>query len=146
VNVQSSYDTEYNGHSGEPRVLSQQTSKSPPEAATGTREAFPLLPQARNDYEQRWRCLTNGRDVTGLPPTPGALSEELAAAGADWEKLRNNADAILSSEETVLALHEVAAQLSDTVPQLQVEYEDVVDVLIESGASAHQVSMAQRQS
>src|SRR5690606_8819605 len=55
-------------------------------------------------------------------------------------------DAILSSEETVLALHEVAAQLSDTVPQLQVEYEEVVDVLIESGASAHQVSMAQRQS
>ncbi|NLC00321.1 twitching motility protein PilJ [Halopseudomonas formosensis] len=146
VNVQSSYDTEYIGHSGELRVLSQQISKSATEAATGTREAFPLLLQARNDYEQRWGYLTNGRDETGLPPTPGALSEELAAAGADWEKLRNNADAILNSEETVLALHEVAAQLSDTVPQLQVEYEDVVDVLIESGASAHQVSMAQRQS
>src|SRR5690606_675895 len=47
---------------------------------------------------------------------------------------------------TVLSLHEVAATLSDTVPQLQIEYEDVVDVLIESGAPADQVSIAQRQS
>jgi twitching motility protein PilJ len=146
VNVQSSYDTEYIGHSGELRVLSQQISKSATEAATGTREAFPLLLQARNDYEQRWRYLTDGRDETGLPPTPGPLREPLALAGADWDKVRSNADAILSSEETVLSLHEVAAQLADTVPQLQVEYEDVVDVLIDSGADAMQVSMAQRQS
>ena len=146
LNVQSSYDTEYIGHSGELRVLSQQISKSATEAATGTREAFPLLLQARNDYEERWRYLTDGRDETGLPPTPGSLHEPLEAAGADWDRVRANADAILSSEETVLSLHDLAAQLSDTVPQLQVEYEDVVDVLIDSGASATQVSLAQRQS
>ena len=144
--VQSSYDTEYISHSGELRVLSQQISKSATEAATGTHEAFPLLLAARNDYEERWRFLTDGRGETGLPPTPSALSEQMQRAGADWDKVRANADAILSSEETVLALHEVAAQLSDTVPQLQVEYEDVVDDLINSGASAFQVAMAQRQS
>ena len=146
MSVQNSYDTEYIGHSGELRVLSQQISKSATEAATGTRDAFPLLLQARNDYEERWRYLTDGRDETGLPPTPAALSEPLERARADWDRVRVNADAILSSEETVLALHEVAAQLSDTVPQLQVEYEDVVDLLIDSGATANQVSMAQRQS
>ena len=146
MSVQNSYDTEYIGHSGELRVLSQQISKSATEAATGTRDAFPLLLQARNDYEERWRYLTDGRDETGLPPTPAALSEPLERARADWDRVRVNADAILSSEETVLALHDVAAQLSDTVPQLQVEYEDVVDLLIDSGATANQVSMAQRQS
>lgn len=146
MSVQNSYDTEYIGHSGELRVLSQQISKSATEAATGTRDAFPLLLQARNDYEQRWRYLTDGRDETGLPPTPGALQEQLESAGADWDRVRANADAILSSEETVLALHDVAAQLSDTVPQLQVEYEDVVDLLIDGDATAYEVSMAQRQS
>src|SRR5690606_6713652 len=65
---------------------------------------------------------------------------------ADWDKVRQNADAILNSQNTVLALHEVAATLADTVPQLQIEYEDVVDVLIDSGASPAQVSVAQRQS
>src|SRR5690606_35637177 len=125
LNVQSSYDTEYIGHSGELRVLSQQISKSATEAATGTREAFPLLLEARNDAAERWRYLTDGRDGTGLPPTPAALSEPLERARADWEKVRSNADAILSSESTVLSLHEVATQLSDTVPQLQVEYEEI---------------------
>ncbi|WP_185268049.1 methyl-accepting chemotaxis protein [Halopseudomonas xiamenensis] len=146
VNVQSSYDTEYIGHSGELRVLSQQISKSATEAATGTQQAFGLLLEARNDFEERWGYLTDGREETGLPPTPDTLQEPLARAQADWDKVRANADAILSSQNTVLSLHEVAATLSDTVPQLQIEYEDVVDVLIDSGAPADQVSIAQRQS
>ncbi|MEJ6655300.1 MAG: methyl-accepting chemotaxis protein [Pseudomonas sp.] len=146
LNVQSSYDTEYIGHSGELRVLSQQISKSATEAATGTPEAFGLLLETRNDFEQRWGYLANGRDETGLPATPGALQEPLSRVQADWDKLRGNADAILNSQNTVLSLHEVAATLSDTVPQLQIEYEDVVDVLIDSGAAADQVSIAQRQS
>ena len=146
LNIQSSYDTEYIGHSGELRVLSQQISKSATEAATGTPEAFGLLLETRNGFEQRWGYLTEGREETGLPPTPAALQEPLSRAQADWDKVRKNADAILNSQNTVLALHEVAATLSDTVPQLQIEYEDVVDVLIESGASPAQVSVAQRQS
>src|SRR5690554_5902743 len=140
LNVQSSYDTEYIGHSGELRVLSQQISKSATEAATGTPEAFGLLLETRNDFEQRWGYLANGRDETGLPATPAALQEPLSRVQADWDKLRGNADAILNSQNTVLSLHEVAASLSDTVPQLQIEYEDVVDVLIDSGAAADQVS------
>ena len=146
LKVQSSYDTEYIGHSGELRVLSQQISKSATEAATGTPEAFGLLLETRNDFEQRWGYLANGRDETGLPATPAALQEPLSRVQADWDKLRGNADAILNSQNTVLSLHEVAATLSDTVPQLQIEYEDVVDVLIDSGAAADQVSIAQRQS
>jgi twitching motility protein PilJ len=57
-----------------------------------------------------------------------------------------NTDAILSSEQTVLSLHQVAATLAETVPQLQVEYEKVVEILLQRGAPAAQVAMAQRQS
>ena len=92
LNVQSSYDTEYIGHSGELRVLSQQISKSATEAATGTPEAFGLLLETRNDFEQRWGYLANGREETGLPATPSALQEPLARVQADWDKLRGNAD------------------------------------------------------
>ncbi len=146
VNIQSSHDTEYIGHSGELRVLSQQLSKSATEAATGTPEAFALLLQARNDFEERWSYLAEGRKETGLPAAPRSLQEPLGKVQSDWDKVRFNADAILESQDTVLSLHEVAATLSDTVPQLQVEYEDVVDVLIASNAAADQVSIAQRQS
>jgi len=146
LNTQSSRDTEYIGHAGELRVLSQQISKSATEAATGTPEAFGLLLSARNDFQQRWDYLVKGDAASGLPPMPASMAGQQAQLQADWDKVRRNADAILASQGTVLSLHEVAATLSDTVPQLQVEYEDVVDVLIASNAPADQVAIAQRQS
>ena len=146
LNTQSSRDTEYIGHAGELRVLSQEISKSATEAATGTPEAFGLLLAARNDFQQRWDYLVNGDPASNLPPMPDSLQAQQAKVQADWDRMRGNADAILASQTTVLSLHEVATTLSDTVPQLQVEYEDVVDVLIASGAPADQVAIAQRQS
>ncbi|SDT04210.1 twitching motility protein PilJ [Halopseudomonas xinjiangensis] len=146
LNVQSAYDTEYIGHAGELRVLSQEISKSATEAATGTPEAFALLAKARNDFQTRWGYIVDGREETGLPAAPASLQEEVATVQADWDRVRSNADAILASQNTVLSLHEVAATLSDTVPQLQVEYEDVVDMLIANNAPAQQIAIAQRQS
>ena len=64
----------------------------------------------------------------------------------DWDGLRKNADSILASEQTVLSLHQVASTLAETIPQLRVEYEEVVDILLENGAPADQVAVAQRQS
>lgn len=75
-----------------------------------------------------------------------AVRKEMHAVQQDWDKLLHNADAILASEQTVLSLHQVAATLAETVPQLQVEYEKVVEILLQRGAPAAQVAMAQRQS
>ena len=77
---------------------------------------------------------------------PESLRAEVNAVEQDWSTLRRDTDAILSSEQTVLSLHQVASTLAETIPQLQVEYEEVVDILLESGAPAAQVSVAQRQS
>lgn len=70
----------------------------------------------------------------------------MRAVQTDWEALLKNADAILASEQTVLSLHQVAATLAETVPQLQMESEKVVDILLQRGAPATQVALAQRQS
>lgn len=70
----------------------------------------------------------------------------MRAVQTDWEALLKNADAILASEQTVLSLHQVAATLAETVPQLQMESEKVVDILLQRGAPASQVALAQRQS
>ncbi|MCF5505121.1 chemotaxis protein, partial [Pseudomonas syringae] len=63
----------------------------------------------------------------------------------DWEGLRKSTDVILASEQTVLSLHQVAATLAETIPQLQAEYEKVVEILLQSRAPAAQVVVAQRQ-
>ncbi|WP_313515513.1 methyl-accepting chemotaxis protein [Pseudomonas sp.] len=145
LNTQTNHDTEYLGHAGELRVLSQRIAKNATEAAAGTVEAFALLKDARNDFEKRWGYLRDG-DGAGLPGAPPAVQAQMAAVQQDWDSLRQNSDAIIASEQTVLSLHQVAATLAETIPQLQVEYEEVVDILLKSGAPAAQVSVAQRQS
>ncbi|WP_120994845.1 methyl-accepting chemotaxis protein [Stutzerimonas urumqiensis] len=159
VNTHSNYDSEYISHAGELRVLSQRVAKNAVEAAAGTPQAFASLKDARDDFQERWGYLTEGNVATGLPAAAEAIqagdllgqqdwdvTRNVAAVQLDWDKLRKDTDAILASEQTVLSLHEVAETLAETVPQLQVEYEEVVDILLESGAPASQVSVAQRQS
>ena len=146
LNTQSNYDKQYISHAGELRVLSQRIAKNATEAAAGKAAAFKLLIDARNDFSQRWGYLKKGDPVTGLPPAPPAVHKEMQAVQRDWELLLSNVNAILASEQTVLSLHQVAATLAETVPQLQVEYEKVVEILLQRGAPASQVALAQRQS
>ncbi|WP_437879360.1 methyl-accepting chemotaxis protein [Pseudomonas sp. LRF_L74] len=146
VNKQSSYDQEYISHAGELRVLSQRIAKNATEAATGKAEAFPLLKESREDFAKRWDFLVKGNAESGLPRAPESVKPQMDAVQKDWDSLRKNADAILASEQTVLSLHQVAATLAETIPQLQVEYEEVVDILLQSNAPASQVAVAQRQS
>ncbi|MHC8307801.1 methyl-accepting chemotaxis protein [Pseudomonas sp. PB3P13] len=146
LNTQATYDKQYIGHAGELRVLSQRIAKNATEAAAGKAAAFKLLSDARNDFARRWGYLKKGDPATGLPPAPSTVRPEMRAVQMDWERLLKNADAILSSEQTVLSLHQVAATLAETVPQLQVEYEKVVETLLQRGAPSAQVAMAQRQS
>ncbi|WXL25349.1 methyl-accepting chemotaxis protein [Ectopseudomonas mendocina] len=146
LNTQSNYDTEYIGHAGELRVLSQRIAKNSTEAAAGKPEAFKLLREARNDFMVRWGALTDGDNESGVPAAPASLKGEMDAVQQDWDVLRQNTDAILANEQTVLSLHQVAATLAETIPQLQVEYEEVVDILLDSGAPSAQVAVAQRQS
>lgn len=145
LNTQSNYDKQYIGHAGELRVLSQRIAKNATEAAAGKAQAFKLLSDARNDFEQRWGYLKKGDPSTGLPPAPEPVREEMRAVQRDWESLRKYTDVILASEQTVLSLHQVAATLAETVPQLQIEYEKVVEILLQRGAPAAQVVVAQRQ-
>ena len=144
--TQSNYDKQYIGHAGELRVLSQRIAKNATEAAAGKSAAFKLLADARNDFDTRWQYLKKGDKNTGLPAAPAEVGDELKAVQNDWENLRKSTDVILSREQTVLSLHQVAATLAETIPQLQIESEKVVDILLQNRAPASQVALAQRQS
>jgi twitching motility protein PilJ len=146
LSTQSNYDKQYIGHAGELRVLSQRIAKNATEAAAGKPAAFKLLADARNDFDLRWQHLHEGDKHTGLPAAPANVEGELKAVQADWENLRKSTDVILSREQTVLSLHQVAATLAETIPQLQIESEKVVDILLQNRAPASQVALAQRQS
>ncbi|MBW4934849.1 methyl-accepting chemotaxis protein [Marinobacter sp. F4206] len=143
INRDSQNDQEYIAHTAELRVLSQAIAKNATEAAGGTAEAFNQLRRSRDEFQQLWSNVTEGNPDTGLPPSELA---EQSGVQENWNTVRENADSILSTQDAVLGLHEVARTLNETIPQLQVEYDDIVQILLDNGAPAEQIALAQRQS
>ena len=143
VNTQANQDKEYISHAGELRVLSQELAKNAVEASGGKAEAFSLLRNARDNFETRWAYLAKGNAETGLPPAKFAGMVDVQGL---WNKVSNNADQIVQAQDIILSLHEVAATLAETIPQLQVEYDEIVEILLDNDAPADQVAVAQRQS
>ncbi|GAA3927015.1 methyl-accepting chemotaxis protein [Litoribacillus peritrichatus] len=144
--VEGARDKEYLANAGELRVLSQAIAKNSTEAAGGKEEAFKQLQISREAFELHWDNLLNGNPDVDLPSSPESVKAEMDGLQDVWGRVRDNADQILESQEVVLTLHEVAATLSETIPQLQIEYEEVVEILLEVEAPAEQVVIAQKQS
>jgi len=119
------------------RVVSQQIAKNALEAAAGNAEAFELLDSARRNFQASWD------EVKDADVGDEAVVAEL---GSQWQEVAESVDVILRGEDTVLDLHEVADTLAQTVPQLQAEYEGVVEILVDTGADPEQIAFAQKQS
>ena len=143
INKNSQNDQEYIAHTNELRVLSQEIAKNATEAADGTADAFDQLKRARNEFSRLWGYVINGNPDTGLPPSELAADSPVQKT---WDTVRENADSIVSTREAVLNLHKVAQTLNENIPQLQVEYDDIVQILLDNNAPAEQVALAQRQS
>ena len=143
INRNSSHDAQYIDYAGDLRVLSQEIAKNATEAAGGTEAAFDQLQSSRDRFSELWGYLREGNQETGLPPLE--LTEQTEVQSL-WSNVRTNADEILATRGAVLELHQVAGELNSIIPDLQVEYEDVVDILINTEAPPQQISLAQRQS
>ena len=143
VNRDAARDKLQISYASELRVLSQEIAKNAAEAADGKADAFEQLKRSRDEYQRLWNYLSKGDPNQDLPPLELEL---MPAAQKSWDTVKDSADQILAAQETVLTLHEVAKTLNDTIPQMQVEYDDIVQILLENGAPADQVAIAQRQS
>jgi twitching motility protein PilJ len=135
--IQANVAKENITYASELRVVSQQIAKNALEAAAGNAEAFDQLESAKTSFQDSWD------QVKGASVRDPALMQRLDLL---WEEVKNSAETILGGEDTVIDLHEVAATLSQTVPQLQAEYEGVVQILVDGGADPEQVALATRQS
>ena len=129
VNTLANRDEQYIEHAGELRVLSQELAKNAVEAAGGKREAFAELKAARDNFEMRLGYLTRGNAETGLPPAEVAAMSDVSGV---WADVQTNADQIIRAQDIILSLHEVAATLAETIPQLQVEYDEIVEILLDN--------------
>jgi twitching motility protein PilJ len=140
------YDKEYAGYANDLRVLSQEIAKNATEAAGGKEDAFKQLERSRDDFERKLEFISTGNAETGLPASKLATEVGVTELWRGARGVRANADRIIENKSTVLTMHQIAEKLNETIPQLQIEYEDVVSILLENGAPADQISVAERQS
>ncbi len=131
------------------RVLSQRIAKNALESAAGNRDAFTYLDKARADFGAEWNAIKNGSADEGMEPDSHfleAASREMAGVETIWAKVSANSVVILEGRQTVINLHDVARALNEDIPQLQEQYDRVVNILVEGKAEPDQVALAQRQS
>jgi len=143
VNLDADTDKTHIAYASDLRVLSQEIAKYASEAADGDSAAFAQLNRAKDEYQQIWTYLEQGNAALNVPPAEATVMSDLSTA---WSETEVNAAAILALKDTVLGLHQVASTLSDTIPQLQIEHDDIVQILLDNRASSDQIALAQRQS
>jgi len=109
------------------------------DAATGSEQAFANLKRGLAQMEQKSKEILEGELAEALPT-------ETKAYGEVWARVKKNANSIVASQEKVIFLHDVAKRLNQAIPQLQQEYDNVVEILLDNKAPADQVSQARSQS
>lgn len=144
--IQSSVDDERINAAEELRVLSQQISNNASESVAGNVDAFTFLSTTRNNYEKNYLLLEASlREFDFKLTSPEAARRALRDASGVWDKVRNNTDTILKHRNTILDLHDVALQLSRTIPELQTNYQEVVRLMVANNLNNGQVSIAANQ-
>lgn len=109
------------------------------DAVAGNEQAFAKLQKVIKQMDETSKGITTGDLAAQLP-------KEVKAYNDTWERVKKNSTSIVNSQEKIIFLHDVAKRLNQTIPQLQQEYDNVVEILLENKAPADQVAQARSQS
>jgi twitching motility protein PilJ len=137
VGVKSFNATAMIKNASELRVLSQNIAKNASEASGGNKEAFGQLKKANDDFQHRWDALKSSR---------GESAPEMVAVQKVWAPVSSNVNIIIGGKASVTSLHELAQTLTENVPDLQAEYDVVVEGMLRTNTSAAQIAIAKQQS
>lgn len=139
----SDYDARYLELAGDLRVLMQEVSTSSRQAAAGDAKAFDDLEKGRVGFDQTLKTFNEG--TSDLPSPSNLLANELTPLNKLWKDVNGAAETIVNNRERILFLHQVAKNLNESIPELQKEYNFVVENMLANNAPADQVAMAQKQ-
>lgn len=109
------------------------------DAIAGNEQAFSKLQKVVKQMDDVSKQITSGTLAAQLP-------KEVKGYSDVWGRVSKNSSSIVSSQDKIIFLHDVAKRLNQTIPQLQQEYDNVVEILLENKAPADQVAQARSQS
>jgi twitching motility protein PilJ len=127
------------------QILAQRMAKYGLSAAQGDKEAFRLLREGRDQYQNSVFLLKKGSPREGLPPSPSEVSAELRKAENAWLEMREMVDKILSTEGAIVSIGDLIRGTSGSVPDLQARSEEIIQLLLSEKAGQDQIYIATRQ-
>jgi twitching motility protein PilJ len=136
-------DAKYLELTGDLRVFTHQISTSARESSSGGASAFAVLKKAGASFERSYGALHDGNG--SLPGIGDLLESELQILNSLWGDVKTNTDTIVNTRERILYLNDKAKNLNAAIPELQREYQNVVDVLVRDDTNTKLVVKAQKQ-
>ena len=141
VNRDSDRDAFYEQQAAELRAQAYRLTSLARDATSGNAEAFDELAKVVETMSATWEDLRSAD-----PRTREVLSAEFGAFGSVWNEIKANAQSILENQEAIVFINRVGNDLNNNLPTLQAQHSNIVEILLEAGAPAEQVSQAQMQS
>lgn len=122
---------------GELRLLSQTISKQATEATeSGSQEAITKLQQSQKDFNENLLEIEN---------IHGKSTDEYQKVQVMWTELSKNIDLISVHQKVLNQLYDTNISISETVPEIQAEYNLMVDQMARQGLPSSQVIIAKNQ-
>jgi twitching motility protein PilJ len=122
---------------GELRLLSQQISRYATEASvSGDKQAAQNLKNAQTQFNERLGAV---HDIYGQS------SNAIKAVDKSWSGIDNRVGLILSNQKTINNLYDIGVSISEAIPEVQAEYNNIVDGLVREGVASSQVALAKNQ-
>lgn len=137
----ASEDQQHLQLTAELRALSYRVNALSRESTSGNEEAFTELQSVLSEMDALWGELRNSDSTLN-----SVLASEMAGYAGVWQRVKSSADTIISNKDTIIFLNDVATRLNESLPELQAEHNYIVEILLENGAPADQVAVAQMQS
>ena len=134
-------DQQYLQLAAELRALSYRVTSLARQSTSGEEEAFSELQSVTGQMQQIWDQFSAADESTRQ-----ALSAEFASMREVWERVGSNSEVIVTNKDTIIFLNDVATTLNQSLPELQAEHNNIVEILLENEAPADQVAVAQMQS
>ncbi|WP_317931433.1 methyl-accepting chemotaxis protein [Halioxenophilus sp. WMMB6] len=140
MNLEGQKDQQHLQSVAELRAQSYRLTSLAREATSGEEAAFAQLAQVITSMG-----LARDRLAAG-DWTDQSLRQNYANYERIWNRIRDNANIIVTNEDTILFLNDVANTLNQTLPELQAEHNNIVEILLENNSPGEQISVAQMQS
>ncbi len=122
---------------GELRLLSQTISKQATEATeSGSQEAITKLQQSQKDFNENLLEIEN---------IHGKSTDEYQKVQVMWTELSKSIDLISAHQKVLNQLYDTNISISETVPEIQAEYNLMVDQMARQGLPSSQVIIAKNQ-